>query len=126
LRSLCLAVTLAMAATAIGSAQDFNHRGKNELAGTFGRTFVSDQSVPNSGLANSIINHGAGFSFEVNYARILRRSDWADLAIELPVILNPDKTCITSRIKFRRATAPSSSHRQRESGFFPKLRSRRG
>ena len=91
MRSLCLAVTLAMAATAIGSAQDFNQRGKNEVAGTFGRTFVSDQSVPNSGLANSIINHGAGFSFEVNYARILRRSDWADLAIELPVILNPDE-----------------------------------
>src|SRR3984957_948710 len=91
LRSLCLAVTLAMTATAIGSAQDLNQEAKNEVAGTFGHTFVSDQGVPNSGLANSIINHGAGYSFEVNYARILRGSDWADLALEVPVIVNPDE-----------------------------------
>ena len=80
-----------MTATAIASAQDLNQEGKNEVAGTFGHTFVSDQGVPNSGLANSIINHGAGYSFEVNYARILRGSDWADLAIEVPAVFNPDE-----------------------------------
>jgi hypothetical protein len=88
LRSFYLAVTLAMTAGAIASAQS---NSKNEVAGTFGRTFVSDQSVPNSGLADSTISHGTGVSFEVNYARILRGSDWADFAIELPAILTPDE-----------------------------------
>jgi hypothetical protein len=75
-------------ATAIAFAQE---AGKNEIAGTFGHTFISDQGVPNSGLSNSIINHGEGFSFEINYARILRGYDWADFAIELPVTFNPDE-----------------------------------
>jgi len=91
LRRFCLLVMLMMSAVAITSAQDLDQEGRNEVAGTLGRTFISDQGVPNSGLANSIINHGAGLSFEVNYARILRGSDWADLAIEVPVILNPDE-----------------------------------
>jgi opacity protein-like surface antigen len=91
LRSLCLVVVLAMTATAIASAQDLNQEGENEVAGTFGHTFVSDQGVPNSGLANSIINHGAGYSFEANYARILRSYDWADFAVEVPAVFNPDE-----------------------------------
>src|SRR4051812_3668698 len=65
--------------------------GKNEIAGTFGHSFISDRGVPNSGLSNSIINHGEGYSFEVNYARILRAADWADFAIEIPATFNPDE-----------------------------------
>jgi hypothetical protein len=76
-----------MTSAIVASAQE----AKNEIAGTIGRTFISDQGVPNSGLSNSNINHGAGLSFEVNYARILRGSDWADFAIELPIIFNPDE-----------------------------------
>ena len=79
---------LALNASAIASAQ---MESKNEVAGTFGRTFISDQAVPNSGLADSRISHGAGYSFEINYARILLASDWADFAVELPVIFNPDE-----------------------------------
>jgi hypothetical protein len=79
---------LGITTVAIASAQA---AGKNEVAGTFGHTFISDQSVPNSGLADSTISHGAGYSFAVNYARILRDSDWADFAIEFPVIFNPDE-----------------------------------
>jgi hypothetical protein len=75
-------------ATALVSAQEL---GKNEVAGTFGHTFVSDQGVPNSGLSDSTISHGAGYSFQVNYARILRAADWADFAIEVPVTFNPDE-----------------------------------
>lgn len=88
MRSLYRVVVLVLIATAIAFAQE---AGKNEIAGTFGHTFVSDQGVPNSGLSNSIINHGAGYSFEINYARILRGYDWADFAIELPAIFNPDE-----------------------------------
>src|ERR1700688_2949055 len=90
LRQLCLLVVV-MSSIAIASAQDLDQEGRNEVVGTLGRTFISDQGVPNSGLANSIINHGAGLSFEVNYARILRGSDWADLAIEVPAIFNADE-----------------------------------
>jgi hypothetical protein len=79
---------LGIATVAIASAEAAD---KNEVAGTFGHTFISDQSVPNSGLADSTISHGAGYSFAVNYARILRASDWADFAIEVPVIFNPDE-----------------------------------
>jgi hypothetical protein len=77
---------LVLIATAIAFAQEAS---KNEIAGTFGHTFVSDQGVPNSGLSNSIINHGAGNSFELDYARIFRGYDWADFAIELPATFNP-------------------------------------
>jgi hypothetical protein len=88
LRNLCRVVVWILIATAIAFAQEAD---KNEIAGTFGHTFISDQGVPNSGLSNSIINHGEGFSFEINYARILRRYDWADFAIELPATFNPDE-----------------------------------
>src|ERR1700724_3777168 len=91
LRRFCLTVVLVISTVAIAWAQDIDQEGRNEVAGTVGRTFISDQGVPNSGLANSIINHGTGFSFEVNYARILRGSDWADLALEVPVIVDPDE-----------------------------------
>ena len=87
MRNLYLLLVLAMTSHGVAFAQE----SKNEVAGTIGRTFISDQGVPNSGLPNSTINHGAGLSFEVNYARILRGSDWADFAIELPVIFNPDE-----------------------------------
>jgi hypothetical protein len=75
-------------ATTGAFAQD---AGKNEISGTFGHTFISDQGVLNSGLSNYIINHGEGFSFQINYARILRAYDWADFAIELPATFNPDE-----------------------------------
>jgi len=87
LRSLCVVVMLTLMAPAIAFAQG---EGKNEIAGTFGHSFISDQSVPNSGLADSTISHGAGYSFEINYARILGGADWADIAIEVPAIFNPE------------------------------------
>jgi hypothetical protein len=91
LRSLCFAIIIALNALGLASAQDFAQAGKNEVAGTFGHSFISDQGVPNSGLSNSIINHGEGYSFEANYARILRAADWADFAIEIPAVFNPDE-----------------------------------
>ena len=89
LRALCKVVLCLLTATATAIA--FAQEGKNEVAGTFGHSFISDQGVPNSGLSNSTISHGAGYSFEVDYARILRAADWADFAIEVPVTLNPDE-----------------------------------
>jgi hypothetical protein len=82
---------LALSLSGLAAGQDLDRLGRNEVSGTFGHTFVSDQSVPNSGLANSSISHGAGYSFEFSYARILRGSDWGDVAIEIPVTFNPDE-----------------------------------
>jgi len=79
---------LALSASAVVFGQA---EGKNEIAVTFGQSFISDQGVPNSGLSNSIINHGKGLSFEINYARIFRAYDWADFAIEVPATFNPDE-----------------------------------
>jgi hypothetical protein len=83
-----LAVVLALSASGIAFAQS---EGKNEVAGTFGHSFISDQGVLNSGFSNSIISHGAGYSFEVDYARVLRAYDWADFALEIPATFNPDE-----------------------------------
>lgn len=91
MRSLFVAIALSINVTGLAYAQDFADQGKNEIAGTFGHSFISDQGVPSSGLSSSIINHGEGFSFEIDYARILGGYDWADLAIELPATFNPDE-----------------------------------
>jgi len=75
----------ALSATALGQEQ------KNELAGTIGRTFISDQSVPNTSFFDNTVHFGHGTSFEINYARLFRRYKWGDLSFELPVIFNPDE-----------------------------------
>jgi hypothetical protein len=67
---------------------------KNEIAGTFGRTFISNQSVLNSGIANPRLAHAPGWTFEGNYARVLREWDWADLAAEIPVVFSPDEDLV--------------------------------
>ena len=90
MRRFCLPAVLALGAI-LARAQDSSQWSKNEVAGTFGHTFISDQNVPNSGLPNSIITHGAGYSFEVNYARILFAADWVDVSAEVPAIFNPDE-----------------------------------
>lgn len=90
MRGLCCSAVIVFAAI-VASAQDFSRFGKNEIAGTFGHTFISDQAVPNSGLSNPIVSHGAGYTFTVAYARILHSNDWMDLAAEIPATINPDE-----------------------------------
>ena len=87
LRNRLLAAWFLMTAVAVVSAQE----GKNEVSGLFGETFISDQGVLNSGLSDSIINHGSGFSFEINYARIILYGEWFDFAVEVPAVFNPDE-----------------------------------
>lgn len=66
---------------------------KNELAVGVGRTFISDQRVPNTNFFDNTVHSGKGLSFNFLYARQLRFFRWADSAvgIELPVIYNPDE-----------------------------------
>lgn len=64
---------------------------KNEAAGTIGRTFVSDQGVPNTNFYDNTVHFGKGLSLEGNYARRLKHFLWGDLAAEIPIIYNPDE-----------------------------------
>src|SRR6266700_3757783 len=59
---------------AIGSTVALAQEPKNELAGTIGRTFISDQTPPNTNFFDNTVHFGKGTSFEVDYARRLRSS----------------------------------------------------
>ena len=82
--SLFLTITAAF-------AQDTQE--KNELAVGAGRTFISDQRVPNTNFFDNTVHSGKGFSLNFLYARQLRFFKWADssVGIEVPVIYNPDE-----------------------------------
>jgi hypothetical protein len=64
---------------------------KNEVAGTIGRTFISDQTPPNTNFFDNTVHFGKGTSFEIDYARRLRSYGWGDLSVEVPAIFNPDE-----------------------------------
>jgi hypothetical protein len=76
-----------------GFAQIENQQPKNEFAIGAGRTFVSDQGVPNTNFFDNVVHSGRGLSFNFLYARQLKSFHWADSAIgvEVPVIYNPDE-----------------------------------
>lgn len=80
-----LAVVTILAATA--AAQDE----KNELSGTVGRIFVSDQGILNSPVPDALIRSGKGISFQVDYARHLWVTPIYAISAELPVVFNPDE-----------------------------------
>ena len=61
---------------------------KNELAVSYGRTFISHQTVPGTSTA---IAFGHGHTFNINYARHLKSGDFASLSVEIPVVFNPDE-----------------------------------
>ncbi len=88
MRNLLLAVIVLFLAAAVCSAQDEK---KNELAVTVGRTFISDQTVPNTSFFDNTVHSGHGFSFDFNYARVLRTYKWGSLSAEVPVLWNPDE-----------------------------------
>jgi len=91
LSRLCFGATLVVLAVASAFGQESYQTGKNEISGTIGDTFVSDQGVLNSGLGNANVQHGNGVSFEVNYARILHATDWIEFAAEVPATFDPDE-----------------------------------
>jgi hypothetical protein len=76
---------------------------KNELTGITGRTFISDQGVPNTGLANSNIHFGKGTTFEVNYGRHFIGNGFTQLTFEVPAVFNLDED-----IQFKENVIPES------------------
>jgi hypothetical protein len=80
--------TAVLLLVAVGmSAQDE----KNEIAGTVGRTFISDQRVPGTNFFDNTVHSGKGLSFDISYARALRNYKWGSLWVELPLLWNPDE-----------------------------------
>jgi hypothetical protein len=71
------------------SAQDQ----KNELAGTIGRTFISDQGIqgPTAPSVNPFVRSGRGVTFQVDYSRVLRFRPVYSLAAEVPAVFNLDE-----------------------------------
>lgn len=87
MRNLFLVVILLVLLAAVSAAQDE----KNELAATVGRTFISDQTVPNTNFFDNTVHSGKGLSFDFSYARVIRRYKWGSLSAEVPFLWNPDE-----------------------------------
>lgn len=64
---------------------------KHEIAVTVGRTFISDQTVPNTSFFDNTVHSGNGLSFNFSYARALQNFRWGSLGIEIPFLWNPDE-----------------------------------
>jgi len=75
----------------VGAVAVLAQEQKNELAGTFGRTIISDQVTPDTSIPYHTVHFGHGTSFAINYARRMRSYRWGDLSVEVPVIFNPDE-----------------------------------
>jgi hypothetical protein len=92
MRKFFAAAVVLLAAGSTMAAQDSpSQETKNEIAVTIGRTFISDQGVPGTSFFDNTVHFGKGLSFEGDYARKLRHYSWGDLAVEVPVIFNPDE-----------------------------------
>lgn len=65
-------------------------QGANEIAGTIGRTFISDQGVPAT--PGFVLHSGNGTTFSFNYARhILGSGTFLQVSAEVPVVFNLDE-----------------------------------
>jgi hypothetical protein len=66
---------------------------KNELTGTVGRIFISDQGItgPSAPTVNPVIHSGEGFAFEINYARHLFGTEVYAISAEVPAVFNLDE-----------------------------------
>jgi hypothetical protein len=75
---------------AVVSGQAGAQETRNEVAGSIGRTFISDQTVPNTSFPNNTVHFGKSTPFEINYARELLRFHWGVLAAEVPTVISLD------------------------------------
>lgn len=64
---------------------------RNEFAIGVGRTFISDQRVPNTNFFDNSVHSGKGLSFSFNYTRQFLFFRWGAVGVEVPVIYNPDE-----------------------------------
>lgn len=87
-RRLWVAVLCVTTFTAVLFAQG---EGKNEVGGTIGRIFISDQGIQNATFSDATIHSGKGLSFEIDYARRFIVTPVFALSAEVPVLINLDE-----------------------------------
>ncbi len=81
-----LAIIIAVVATT-ASAQDE----KNQVTGSLGRIFISDQGIQGATYFNAFVRSGKGLTFELSYARRLFTTPIFGISAEVPVIFNLDE-----------------------------------
>ena len=64
---------------------------KNEIGGTFGHTFISDQGITGATFFNPVIHSGKGWSFDVEYSRRFLVTPLVAVSGEVIVMYNPDE-----------------------------------
>jgi hypothetical protein len=64
---------------------------KNELSGTLGRTFISNQGILGAPSNDPNLRFGNGLTFEVNYARRFIDGTFWSIGVEVPFVVNRDE-----------------------------------
>lgn len=85
-KRLAVLVVLVLVLVSSALAQDANSIPLNQLSITAGRTFVSTQTVPSTGLP---VHFGSPTSVAFNYSRLLKTHTIFGLYAELPVAIYP-------------------------------------
>src|SRR6266404_4427644 len=89
MRKFAAALVILLAGGTVTLAQ--SQETSNELSATVGRTFISDQTVPNTNFFDNTVHFGIAWSVDFNYARKLRSYRWVTLSAEVPVLFTPDE-----------------------------------
>ena len=79
-----IAVLIAMALLAVTAAAQ-----SNEIAGSVGRVFISDQGVTGGALTDSNIHFGNALTYEGNYARRFINMGIVAVHVEVPFVFTP-------------------------------------
>lgn len=86
-----LLVTAISVLGSLAAAQDQSNGDKNEISGSLGRIFISDQGIQGATYFNPYVRSGKGLTFELNYARRLTLSPVYAVAVEIPAVFNFDE-----------------------------------
>jgi hypothetical protein len=77
--------------SATAAAQDGYGDQKNEIGGSVGRIFISDQGIRGTTYFNPFVRSGKGFTFEVDYARRFLGNEIYAISAEVPAVFNLDE-----------------------------------
>src|SRR5882724_9922236 len=93
-----IAVLIAMALLAVNAAAQ-----SNEIAGSIGRVFISDQGVLGTNPSNPNIHFGNGLTYEANIARRIMNLGIVSVNVEVPFVFTP-----TVKLNFGQNIVPKS------------------
>ena len=91
LRRIAMGVLAVISALGATAAQAQFNGEKNEISGSLGRIFISDQGIRGATYFNPYVRSGKGLTFELNYARFLFGNPVYAIAAEVPAVFNLDE-----------------------------------